>query len=98
MRGRTEHLDAIQDTYGSDTIRVRTEDGAAALQNLKGVEKVTDFGRMQELRMAPACDTQQVLAAIIARTRVYSFEVARPSLHDIFLRIAGPQARENHHE
>ena len=61
-------LDAIQDTYGNDTIRVRTEDGASALQNLDGVDKVSDFGRMQELRMAPECDTQEVLATIIART------------------------------
>jgi ABC-2 type transport system ATP-binding protein len=89
-------LDAIQDAYGNDTIRVRTDDGASSLQNLTGIEKVSDFGRMQELRMAPQCDSQEVLAAIISRTRVQSFEVTRPSLHDIFLRIAGPQARENH--
>jgi ABC-2 type transport system ATP-binding protein len=90
-------LNSIQDAYGSDTIRVRTEDGVSALGNLAGVEKVSDFGRVQELRMAPGCDTQEVLAAIMSRTRVRSFDVVKPSLHDIFLRIAGPEARENHH-
>ncbi|UCC72813.1 MAG: ATP-binding cassette domain-containing protein [Gemmatimonadota bacterium] len=86
-------LTAIQDQYGSDTIRVRAEDGAAALQQLEGVERVTDFGRMQELRVARDRDPQEILRAIIARTRVESFEIAKPSLHDIFVRIAGPDAR-----
>jgi len=90
-------LSSIQDTYGSDTIRVRTENGVSALENLQGVEKVSDFGRVQELRMAPESDSQEVLATIMSRTRVSSFEVAKPSLHDIFLRIAGPEARANNH-
>ncbi len=87
-------LASIQDLYGSDTIRVRTENGAAILQRLDGVEKVTDFGRVQELRLAAGRDPQEIVTAILARARVQSFEIARPSLHDIFVRIAGPEARE----
>ncbi len=90
-------LDSIQNQYGSDTIRLRTENGAAALEDLKGIEKVNDFGQMQELRMAPECDAQVVLAAVMSRTAVRSFDIVRPSLHDIFLRIAGPEAGEAPH-
>jgi ABC-2 type transport system ATP-binding protein len=90
-------LASIQDQYGSDTIRIRTDDGVAALQNLKGVEKINDYGQVQELRMAPDCDPQEVLAAIMARTRITSFDIVKPSLHEIFLRIAGPEAREVNH-
>jgi ABC-2 type transport system ATP-binding protein len=90
-------LASIQDKYGSDTIRIRTDDGVAALQNLRGVERVNDYGRVQELRMAPDCDTQEVLAAIMARTRITSFDIVKPSLYEIFLRIAGPEAREVNH-
>jgi ABC-2 type transport system ATP-binding protein len=90
-------LISIQDGYGSDTIRIQTEDGAVALQNLNGVEKISDFGQLQELRMAPDCDPQEVLAAIMSQTHVRSFDIVRPSLHDIFLRIAGPEAREVNH-
>ena len=87
-------LDSIQDQYGHDTIRVRTENGHTALRDLNGVDRVNDFGQMQELHMARDCDPQEVLAAIMTRTRIKSFEVARPSLHDVFVRIAGPEAEE----
>jgi ABC-2 type transport system ATP-binding protein len=87
-------LDSIQSRYGNDTIRVSAEGGAAALDGLPGIEKIRDLGQVQELRMAPGGDHQQVLRAMIARTRVASFSVTRPSLHDIFVRIAGPAAEE----
>ena len=87
-------LDSIQSQYGNDTIRVSVENPTAALQDLPGVEKVRDLGQVQELRMQRGCDPQQVLRAIISRTRVSSFSVTRPPLHDIFVRIAGPAAEE----
>ncbi len=90
-------LASIQAEYGSDTLRIRTEAGAAALQDLQGVEKISDYGRMQELRVAPEADHQALLAAIMTRTQIYEFELTKPTLHDIFVRIAGPDAKENHY-
>ncbi|MEP6916014.1 MAG: ATP-binding cassette domain-containing protein [Acidobacteriota bacterium] len=80
-------LDAIQDQYGADTVRVRTAQGAPALAGLPEVEAVTDFGQMQEVRLQG--DPQAFLSRLSARTAIYHFEVTRPSLHDIFVRIAG---------
>lgn len=90
-------LASIQDTYGNDTIRLRVEGGAAALQALPGVEALSDFGQVQVLRLRRNCDPQEILSAVVSRTRVRSFEVARPSLHDIFLRIAAPKESEVSH-
>jgi len=87
-------LVSIQDKYGSDTLRVRTEGGISKLQNLDGVDKITDFGQLQELRIAQENDHQKILSEIMSRTRVYSFDMAKPTLYDIFLRIAGPEAKE----
>ena len=87
-------LTAIQDQYGTDTVRVRIEGEPRALHDLPGVEHVTDRGQVQELRIAAGRDSQQLLAAIMSRARVRSFELARPSLHEIFVRIAGPAAEE----
>jgi ABC-2 type transport system ATP-binding protein len=87
-------LASIQDRYGNDTIRVAAEGGIEAMQGLPGVEKIRDLGQVQELRLAQGCDAQDVLGALLARTRLTSFSITRPSLHDIFVRIAGPTAEE----
>jgi len=80
-------LDAIKDRYGDDTVRVRTE---APLDGLDGVKSVRDLGELKELHIDG--DPQALLRALVERGPVQHFEVTRPSLHDIFLRIAGPEA------
>jgi ABC-2 type transport system ATP-binding protein len=87
-------LESIQDTYGFDTIRVRIEGNGDVFTGLPGVERVNDYGRFQELRMSDGADSQQILQSLAGRTRIRHFELARPSLHDIFVRIAGPEAAE----
>jgi ABC-2 type transport system ATP-binding protein len=87
-------LASIQSGYGSDTIRVELDGGSSQLGHLPGIETIKDLGQLQELRMAPDCDSQQVLRALAAHARITSFSVVKPSLHDIFVRIAGPQPEE----
>jgi ABC-2 type transport system ATP-binding protein len=82
-------LEAIQSEFGNDTIRVSADLGAGVMGNLPGVEDVRDLGQVQELRISRGCDTQEVLRALMARTRISNFSVTKPSLHDIFVRIAG---------
>jgi len=91
-------LASIQDKYGADTVRVRVENGAAALRGLAGVAHVEDLGQAQILRLTPEGDPRQVLAALVARGGVRLFEITRPSLHDIFVRIAGPGVKEGEKE
>ena len=82
-------LESIQDRYGADTVRVRTSGGLAALTEMSEIEAVNDFGQMQEIRLQG--DPQSFLARLASRTAVYHFEVTRPSLQDIFVRIAKPE-------
>ena len=83
-------LDEISGAYGQDTIRVRTANGIGDLRALPGVAHTTDRGRFRELRLTPGADPQEILQQLAAQTRVEHFEVTRPSLRDIFVRIAGP--------
>jgi ABC-2 type transport system ATP-binding protein len=83
-------LESIQEQYGSDTIRVRMDGQVGSIDDLPGVLKVTDFGRLQEFRLERGADPQKVLAELMTRGRVLHFELGRPSLQDIFVRIASP--------
>jgi ABC-2 type transport system ATP-binding protein len=85
-------LESIQAQYGQDTIRVRAGDGNGVFENLSGVIRVNDYGRYTELRMAPGADTQAILRELLGRARIEHFQVTRPSLQDIFVRIAGADA------
>ena len=85
-------LDEIQSMYGFDTVRLETDLGVEALEGLPGIDGVTDLGNHQEVRCSG--DPQALLESLLARTRITHFEVARPSLHDIFVRIASPGPEE----
>jgi ABC-2 type transport system ATP-binding protein len=85
-------LDEIQSAYGSDTVRVKIDGSPSVLDSLPGVVSVNDFGQLQEVRFAG--DPQELLSTLVTRARVRHFEVTRPSLHDIFVRIARPTPEE----
>ena len=95
-------LAQIKQTYGDDILRVQVTGNGYDANAIAGVEKVNDFGQLQELRIKDGTNTQDVLQALMAQGTVTHFELANPSLHDIFVRIAGPEAaeaaRESHPE
>lgn len=87
-------LDSIQDKYGEDTIRVKVEGDSTRLKELPGVARVVDFGQIQEIRLAAESNPQELLEKMVSRFTVKHFEITKPSLHDIFVRIAGPASQE----
>ena len=42
-------------------------------------------------------DSQNILAAIMKKAKVFKFEITKPSLNDIFIRIASPEKKELDH-
>ena len=66
---------------------------SSRLQELPGVERVTDGGNRAELFLAAAADTQAVLAELVGRgVRVSRFDLRAPSLHEVFIRAVGGDA------
>jgi ABC-2 type transport system ATP-binding protein len=88
-------LTEIQDKYGSDTILLQTDAGIKALQDIPGIEKINDFGQVQEIRIGEDVDSQEILRTVMQRTKIYKFEITKPSLNDIFIRIARPDTEES---
>ena len=90
-------LASIRDQYSNDTLRVRLSENGEVVNRLDGVEKVNDYGQFKELRMTAGADAQQILQQLAKQCRVEHFEITQPSLHDVFVRIAGPEAEEAQH-
>ena len=88
-------LESIQKVYGQDTIRIQSEAGVNALEGIRNIERINDFGQIQELKLGNGADSQEILAEIMKRTSVRKFEIASPSLNDIFLRIAKPDNNQS---
>jgi len=87
-------LDDIQHSHTGQRARVRSTGGAAVLAGLPGVGEVADHGQVQDVELTG--DPQLFLRELMARTSVTQFELVRPSLHDIFVSIAKPEAETVH--
>ena len=85
-------LDEIQQKYGQDTVRLRTAGGRAAIAGMAGIESVTDHGNCQDVRLIG--EPQVFLHTLVQQTTVLHFEITKPSLHDLFVRIARPTAED----
>jgi ABC-2 type transport system ATP-binding protein len=94
LDGTLEH---IQDQYGNDTLQIQSEKGAEALKDIKGIENIRNFGKQQEIRLETGVDPQKILAELLKKTRISKFEITKPSLNDIFIRIAAPERKEANH-
>ena len=83
-------LQQIKSQYGDDAVRLRWDGNSGELHKLPEVKRIVDMGGYQELQIDG--DPQQLFRRLPDLGNVSLFEVAQPSLHDIFIRIAGPEA------
>jgi ABC-2 type transport system ATP-binding protein len=84
-------LDSIQAAYPASQVRVRLAENES-LPELNGISEPVSSGRFHEFQLEDPQQSQSVLHQLASQRTVTHFEVVRPSLHDIFVRIARPQA------
>ncbi len=78
-------LDDIRRQFSGHAVLVRTPE---ALPTLPGVEKIERHNSAYHLTLAPSTNTQDVLRALVERgVPVEQFEIAAPSLDEIFIRV-----------
>jgi ABC-2 type transport system ATP-binding protein len=82
-------IDEVKALHHVETVRVAFFGDAPGLGGLPGVAEITDYGREARLVLEPGHDPQGLLLELMRRGRVNKFEVSRPSLHEIFVGIAG---------
>jgi len=75
----------IKKRYGHNSITVRFEGDGSFLKDLHEVESVNDYGNELFLRLKDGADPGKVLAEASGRLKIQKFEIAEPSIHDIFV-------------
>ncbi len=81
-------LDEIKSGYGANVLRVRMADGSPLPETIPGVNDQIQSGRFVDLQLESESMRSTVLRNLAAVGDVEHFETVRPSLHDIFVRIA----------
>ena len=78
-------LAAIKRSYGKGGISIRFSGDGSFLGGLPEVEHFNDYGNEAFLRLHDGADSARVLDAARERLEITRFEVAEPSIHDIFI-------------
>ncbi len=87
-------LEQVRASFGSNTVHLAFEGDGAFLAALPGVAAARVDTNAAELRLDQGADAQAVLTAAVARVRVSRFEIASPSLEEIFIDRVGAGALE----
>ncbi len=85
-------LEPVRASFGSNTVHLAFDGDGGFLSELPGVAAARVDTNVAELRLGPGADAQAVLAAALARVRVSRFEIAAPSLEEIFIDRVGAGA------
>ena len=87
-------LDDIQADYPANRARVRLNDPSGNVPLLNGISDVVREGAFHEFTISDHVPIQAVLQQLADTVALTHFEIKKPSLHDIFVQIAGPTAAE----
>jgi ABC-2 type transport system ATP-binding protein len=75
----------IKKQYGHNSVTIRFRGDGSFLKELPEVAGVNDYGNELFLRLKDGADPTRVLMAAGSRLEIQKFEVAEPSIHDIFI-------------
>jgi ABC-2 type transport system ATP-binding protein len=81
-------VEDLKKQRGVDSVRVQFTDSVDPIA-LPEVTRTRHYGKEQVLELAPNIDPQRVLKQVMAFGQVVSFSVVRPTLHELFVDIAG---------
>lgn len=80
-------LAKIKTDYGRNRIRMNYYGKASFLEDLSIVAGYDDYGQYVEIRPSQGVEPQQILATAVNQVSITKFEIAEPSLHEIFIDV-----------
>ncbi len=87
-------LEEIRGSFGRKSLHLDFDGDGSFLESLPDVERATVATNTAELSLADGADPQKILQASIGRLRIRRFEVAAPSLEEIFIEKVGAETLE----
>jgi ABC-2 type transport system ATP-binding protein len=88
-------LDEVRGSFGKNTLQLEFEGDGSFLAALPNVVKANVQDRSAELSLSEGADPQAILQAAAARLRIRRFEVATPSLEEIFIDKVGSDSLQS---
>ncbi len=83
----------VKRRYGRNSVTIRFEGDGAFLRALPEVASVNDYGSELFLNLKDGADPGAILKEAAGRLRIQKFEIAEPSIHDIFVaQVSGAQS------
>ena len=83
------NLREIKARYGKNQVHIAYEGDGDFLNTSSLVVSANDYGNYVEVQLKPGADAQELLRLAAARARVTRFELAEPSLEQIFIDVVG---------
>ena len=87
-------LDQVRGSVGRNTVHIGYEGDGAFLERLPHVQRALVGNNFAELTLDDGADAQQILQAAVGRLRIHKFEVAVPSLEQVFIEKVGSEMTE----
>jgi len=87
-------LDFIRSSFSKNTLHIEFDGDGSFLADLPQVKRSMIVNNAAELSLSEEADPQKILQASIGRLRIRKFELATPSLEQIFMEKVGAESLE----
>jgi ABC-2 type transport system ATP-binding protein len=84
-------VDEVKGSHGKNTLHLSFDGDGSFLADLPQVRRSAIASNAAELSLNEGADPQEILAASMARLRIRRFELASPSLEEIFIERVGDE-------
>jgi ABC-2 type transport system ATP-binding protein len=88
-------LSEVKNRFGKNRVQMRYEGKADFLKDPSLVEGCDDYGQYVEIRLSARATPQDVLKRAVDEVAVNRFEIAEPSLNEIFIKVVQSQGGES---
>ncbi len=88
-------LDFIRASAGKNTLHIEYDGDGSFLRELPQVKRATIVNNAAEVTLTDDADPQKILEASLGRLRIRKFELASPSLEEIFIEKVGTETLES---